>query len=133
MDAATHTDRLRFGSFQLHLRSRELQNGDTRIRLQEQPFEILSMMLERPGDVITRDELRQRLWPQGTYVDFEHSLNAAVKRLRVALGDEADNPRFVETIPRRGYRFIGALTEETAPEPQARLESSGSWCFRSST
>src|SRR5262245_20594041 len=90
MEAATRTDRLRFGSFELHLRSRELQNGATRIRLQEQPFEILLMMLERPGDVVTRDELRDRLWPQGTFVDFEHSLNAAVKRLRSALGDEAD-------------------------------------------
>jgi TolB-like protein/tetratricopeptide (TPR) repeat protein len=118
MDAATRTDRLRFGSFELHLRSRELQNGTTRIRLQEQPFEILLMMLQRPGDVVTRDELRERLWPQGTFVDFEHSLNAAVKRLRSALGDEADNPRFVETLPRRGYRFIGALTPEpTAQQP----------------
>ena len=120
MDAATRTDRLRFGSFELHLRSRELQNGATRIRLQEQPFEILLMMLQRPGDVVTRDELRDRLWPQGTFVDFEHSLNAAVKRLRSALGDEADNPRFVETLPRRGYRFIGTLTQDAAPQPPAR-------------
>ena len=70
------------------------------------------MMLERPGAVVTRDELRRRLWPDGTFVDFEHSLNAAVKRLRAALGDDADNPRFVETLPRRGYRFIGALGAE---------------------
>ena len=119
MNAEPRIDRLRFGSFELHLRSRELQNGNTRIRLQEQPFEILVTMLERPGDVITRDELRHRLWPKGTYVDFEHSLNAAVKRLRSALGDEADNPRFVETIPRRGYRFIGTLTEEKTAEPRA--------------
>ena len=102
MDLATQTDRLRFGSFELHLRSRELQNGATRIRPQEQPFEILVMMLQRPGVVVTRDELRERLWPSGTFVDFEHSLNAAVKRLRTALGDDADNPRFVETLPRRG-------------------------------
>ncbi len=125
MDASPRTDRLRFGSFELHLRSRELQNGTTRIRLQEQPFEILLMMLQRPGDVVTRDELRDRLWPQGTFVDFEHSLNAAVKRLRSALGDEADNPRFVETLPRRGYRFIGTLRQEPAarstPRPKVRL------------
>jgi len=120
MDAVTRTDRLRFGSFELHLRSRELQNGATRIRLQEQPFEILLMMLQRPGAVVTRDELRDRLWPQGTFVDFEHSLNAAVKRLRSALGDEADNPRFVETLPRRGYRFIGTLTQDPAPQPPLR-------------
>ena len=67
------------------------------------------MMLERPGRVVTRDELQQRLWPDGTFVDFEHSLNAAVKRLRAALGDDADNPRFVETLPRRGYRLIASL------------------------
>jgi TolB-like protein/tetratricopeptide (TPR) repeat protein len=100
---------LRFASFELDVRSRELRNGVHRVRLQEQPFEILRLMLERPGDVVTREELRQRLWPNGTFVDFEHSLNAAVKRLRAALGDDADNPRFVETLPRRGYRFIAKL------------------------
>src|SRR5256885_13038700 len=104
---------LRFESFELDPRSRELRKGSNRIRLQEQPFEILRLMLERPGDVVTRDELAGRLWPNGTFVDFEHSLNAAVKRLRAALGDDADNPRFVETLPRRGYRFIAAL--EAAP------------------
>lgn len=114
MDVSTDTDgTLRFGSFELDVRSRELRTGAARVRLQEQPFEILRMMLERPGAVVTRDELRQRLWPDGTFVDFEHSLNAAVKRLRAALGDDADHPRFVETLPRRGYRFIAAL----APEP----------------
>jgi TolB-like protein/tetratricopeptide (TPR) repeat protein len=124
MDAASRSERLRFGSFELHLRSRELLNGTARIRLQEQPFEILTMMLERPGAVVTRDELRQRLWPEGTFVDFEHSLNAAVKRLRAALGDDADNPRFVETVPRRGYRFIGSLTgenDESAARTKLRL------------
>ncbi|MBI3050624.1 MAG: winged helix-turn-helix domain-containing protein [Acidobacteria bacterium] len=115
MDTSTDTGgRLRFGSFELDIRSRELRSGGSRVRLQEQPFEILRMMLERPGDVVTREELRRRLWPEGTFVDFEHSLNAAVKRLRAALGDEADNPRFVETLPRRGYRFIGALAPEGA-------------------
>jgi TolB-like protein/Tfp pilus assembly protein PilF len=120
MDTAANRDRLRFGPFELHLRSRELQNGPTRIRLQDQPFEILLTMLERPGDVVTREELCQRLWPQGTFVDFEHSLNAAVKRLRSALGDDAENPRFVETLPRRGYRFIGALVAQKEPEPSSR-------------
>src|SRR5678815_4639933 len=100
---------LRFDSFELDIRSRELRNGSNRIRLQEQPFEILRMMLERAGDVVTREELARRLWPEGTFVDFEHSLNAAVKRLRAALGDDAENPRFVETLPRRGYRFIAPL------------------------
>ena len=110
MDALTDADQtLRFGQFELHLRSRELRNGATSLRLQEQPFEILRMMLERPGLIVTREELQQRLWPDGTFVDFEHSLNAAVKRLRAALGDDADNPRFVETLPRRGYRLIASL------------------------
>jgi len=119
---------LRFESFELDVRSRELRKGKNRIRLQEQPFEILRMMLEHAGDVVTREELARRLWPQGTFVDFEHSLNAAVKRLRAALGDDADNPRFVETLPRRGYRFIASLNGGTtvampvvAPDYTARL------------
>jgi len=115
---------MRFGAFELDVRSRELHTAGTRIRLQEQPFEILRMMLERRGDVVTRDELRQRLWPNGTFVDFEHSLNAAVKRLRAALGDDADNPRFVETLPRRGYRFIGLSAPERddpSAAPQLRI------------
>jgi TolB-like protein/Tfp pilus assembly protein PilF len=126
MDATTETgQRLRFGSFELDVRSRELRKDGSCIRLQEQPFEILRAMLERRGDVVTRDELCKRLWPDGTFVDFEHSLNAAVKRLRAALGDDADNPRFVETLPRRGYRFIGTAavdTEEpTGGQPPVRL------------
>ena len=117
---------LRFGSFELDRRSRELRKGASRVRLQEQPFEILCLMLERPGHVVTRDELRRRLWPDGTFVDFEHSLNAAVKRLRAALGDDADNPRYVETLPRRGYRFIGTVAEEgpdraTSGTPRVRM------------
>src|SRR5437763_10326177 len=105
---------LRFESFELDVRSRELRKGKERIRLQEQPFEILRLMLERPGDVVTREELARRLWPTGTFVDFEHSLNAAVKRLRAALGDDAENPRFVETLPRRGYRLIASLKAKPA-------------------
>ncbi len=118
---------LRFGSFELDVRSRELRNGSACVRLQEQPLEILRLMLERPGDVITRDELRQRLWPEGTFVDFEHSLNAAIKRLRAALGDDADKPRFIETVPRRGYRFVGSVPTQSgtaAPRttsPRVRL------------
>ncbi len=114
VNASTGADNpLRFGSFALDVRSRELRNGAmAAVRLQEQPFEILRMLLERRGDVVTRDELHRRLWPRGTFVDFDHSLNAAVKRLRAALGDDAERPRFVETLPRRGYRFIGPLAED---------------------
>jgi TolB-like protein len=100
---------VRFESYELDVRARELRRGDERIRLQAQPFEILVTMLQRPGDVVTREELVERLWPNGTFVDFEHSLNAAVKRLRAALGDNADAPQFVETLPRRGYRFIASF------------------------
>src|SRR5215510_4439948 len=121
MEAQNSENRfLRFGSFELDLRSRDLRNGSTRMRLQEQPFEILRLMLERAGDVVTREELRQRLWPDGTFVDFEHSLNAAIKRLRATLGDDADEPKFVETVPRRGYRFIARTTETEAGGSQAR-------------
>ena len=108
-DTIQGTTSVRFASFELDVRSRELRHGTNRVRLQDQPFEILRLMLERPGDVVTREELQQRLWPEGTFVDFEHSLNAAVKRLRAALGDDADNPRFVETLHRRGYRFIAPV------------------------
>jgi DNA-binding winged helix-turn-helix (wHTH) protein len=87
--------------------TRELVKNGARTRLQEQPFLILQALLARPGTLITRDELRNRLWPDGTVVDFEHSLNAAVKRLRAVLGDDPRMPRFIETLPRRGYRWIG--------------------------
>ena len=97
---------LQFGVFEVHLQTGELRKSGLRIKLQEQPFQILALLLERPGEVITREELRQRLWPSDTFVDFDHSLNSAIKKLRQALGDDSDNPRFVETLPRRGYRII---------------------------
>ena len=85
-----------------------------RVRLQDQPFHILAMLLERRGDIVTREEIRDRLWPDGTFVDFEHSVNAAIKRLRAALGDTAENPRFVETLHRRGYRFVAPIEQPAA-------------------
>ena len=97
---------VRFGVFEVDLQAAELRKNGVKIKLQEQPFQILALLLKRPGTVVTREEVQHKLWPDGTFVDFEHSLNAAVKRLREALGDSADTPRFVETIPRRGYRFI---------------------------
>src|SRR4026209_1439206 len=87
------TNLRRFATFEVDLRARELRKGGIRIRLRDQPFEMLAVVLERPGEVVTGEELRQRLWPAGTFVDFEHSLNAAVKRLRAALVDDADHPR----------------------------------------
>lgn len=99
----------RFGSFEMDLRAGELRKHGVRIRLQVQPFQILGMLLERPGDVVTRDELRQALWRGDTFVDFDHGLNNAINRLRETLGDSADSPRFIETLPRRGYRFIAPV------------------------
>jgi TolB-like protein/DNA-binding winged helix-turn-helix (wHTH) protein/Tfp pilus assembly protein PilF len=114
---------VRFGTFELNLRTGELRKAGVRHNLPEQPFLVLKALLEHPGDLVTRDELRQRLWREDTFVDFEHGLNAAVRRLRDALGDAADVPRFVETLPRRGYRFIapvaspGANQQPAAPTP----------------
>jgi TolB-like protein/DNA-binding winged helix-turn-helix (wHTH) protein/Tfp pilus assembly protein PilF len=99
----------RFGSFEMDLRGGELRKHGVRIRLQTQPFQILGMLLERPGEVVTREELRQALWPGDTFVDFDHGLNNAINRLREALGDSAEGSRFVETLPRRGYRFIAPV------------------------
>ena len=98
-----------FGPYRVDLRSGELYKGGVRIVLQGQTFRLLEGLLERPGEVLGRDELRSRLWPSDTYVDFEHSINAAVRRLRRALGDSADAPRYIETLHRRGYRFVGAV------------------------
>src|SRR5215203_4681014 len=101
---------VRFGVFELDLNTGELRKAGARINLPEQPFQVLEALLQRPGDLVSRDELRQRLWPGETFVDFDQGLNAAVRRLRDALGDSAHTPRFVETLPRRGHRFIAPLT-----------------------
>jgi eukaryotic-like serine/threonine-protein kinase len=113
---------VRFGSFELDLRVGELRKEGRRIRLQEQPFQILRMLLESPGEVVSREEIRKRLWPDDTVVEFDHSINAAVKRLRDALRDSAERPRYIETLARRGYRFIaevGAPERPTPAEPVA--------------
>ena len=108
---------VRFGTFELDLRAAELRKRGLRIRLQEQPFQILAMLIECPGEVVTREAIREKLWPRDTIVEFDHSINTAVKRLREALGDSAEHPRFVETIARRGYRFLGSVEwiSTTAP------------------
>src|ERR1700722_17140820 len=97
---------IRFGVFELDVRSGELQKQGRKIRLEGQPVDVLICLLENPGELVTREKLPRKLWPADTFVNFEHGLNAAVKRLRQALNDSAGNPRFVETLPRRGYRFI---------------------------
>jgi len=108
---------IRFGVFELDLKAGELRKQGVKIRLQEQPFQILVMLLEHPGEIVTREEIQQKLWPADIFVDFEHGINAAVKRLREALDDSADNPRFVETLARRGYRFIAPVESPLTPRP----------------
>ena len=105
----SHSSVARFGVFELDLQSRELHKQGMKIRLQGQPVEILVMLLERPGEVVTREELQKKLWPADTFVDFEQGLNNAMKRLRAALDDDAESPHFIETLPRHGYRFIGSV------------------------
>jgi len=109
----------RFGAFEIDLRTGELRKHGTKIKLQDQPFQVLQLLLERPGEIVTREELRSKLWPENTFVDFDVGLNTAIKRLRDALSDSAESSRYVETLPRRGYRFIGAV--EPVDEATTRL------------
>src|SRR6201993_313903 len=109
MPEASPRKTVRFGAFEVDLISGELRKNGTRIRLQEQPFRVLAMLLERPGEMVAREGLHSKLWPGDTFVDFDHGLNTAVNKLREALGDAAANPRFVQTVARRGYRFIAPV------------------------
>src|SRR6478672_7503507 len=102
---STPREAIRFGLFEFDSHSGELRKQGIKIRLQGQPVEILSMLLARPGELVTREELQKKLWPADTFIDFDRSLNAAIKRLRAALGDSAETPLFIETLARRGYRF----------------------------
>jgi DNA-binding winged-HTH domains len=109
MENATKSrDAVRFGEFELE-DSGELRSGTRKVKLQEQPLQILRILLEQPGRVVPREELQKRIWPSDTFVDFDHGINNAIKRLREALGDIAETPRFIETLPRRGYRFLNAV------------------------
>src|SRR5467141_3699790 len=98
-----------FGTFEVDLQAGELRRNGRKVRLQEQPFQVLAVLLEHAGEIVTREELRNRLWPADTFVDFDNGLNAAVNKLRDALSDSAEKPNYVETLPRRGYRFISAV------------------------
>lgn len=122
---------VRFGVFEADLRTGELRKNGMKVRLQDQPFQVLAALLERPGEMVGREELRQRLWPADTFVDFDHSLNTAINKLREALGDSAGSPRFIETLARRGYRFLapvevlGAGPEEVSVLPVPPASASG--------
>src|SRR6516225_7343429 len=126
---------LRFENFEVDLRSGELRKSGVKLRFGGQPFQVLTILLERPGDVVTREELQKRLWPD-TFVDVDHNLNTAINKIREVLGDSAESPRFVETLPRRGYRFIGELERpvrpvvEPAVEPGAIVEPDRGWRSR---
>jgi DNA-binding winged helix-turn-helix (wHTH) protein len=114
--------RYRFGAFEADAATRELRRQGIRIKLNAQPFQVLLMLLERPGKLLTREEISRELWPDGTFVDYEHGVNAAVNRIREALGDKASSPRFVETLARRGYRFaapVERITDSENPPPPA--------------
>jgi DNA-binding winged helix-turn-helix (wHTH) protein len=125
---------IRFGLFEVDTRSGELRRQGSKVNLQEQPFQALVLLLERPGEVVTREELNKRLWPENTFVDFERGLNKAINKLRAALRDDAEKPRFIETLPQHGYRFIAPLEgalPASAPKsadqdaPGANLEAIG--------
>jgi DNA-binding winged helix-turn-helix (wHTH) protein len=122
MEPRTTTRSVRFGEFELD-HSGELHSGGRKIKLQEQPSHILRILMERPGEIVSREELRQKIWPSDTFVDFDHGINNAIKRLREALGDTAETPRYIETLPRRGYRFTGSINAVAQP----RLVKFGRW------
>jgi len=111
----TSSDPIRFGCFEVDPNAGELRKQGVRVKLQDQPLQILQVLLERPGEVVSREDLQHRVWPADIFVDFDHGLYNAIKRLREALGDTADTPRFIETIPRRGYRFIGQINGNGKP------------------
>jgi len=124
MDVWQNNNRIaRFGIFELDLGTGELRKGGVKLRLQGQPIQVLTVLLERAGDVVTREELRQKLWASDTFVDFDHSLNTAINKVREALGDSASSPRYVETLARRGYRFIAPVQAPVQVAPASASES----------
>ena len=125
MEPPAQATRMCFGPFEADLRSGELRKHGVRLKLQDQPFQVLALLLEHAGDVVTREELRQRLWPADTFVDFDTGLNSAVKKLRDVLADSADGPRYIETIPRRGYRFIALLVDPNPPTVPSSAPETG--------
>jgi len=117
---ATSASQIRFGLFEVDLRSRELRKKGHKLRLQEQPFQLLTLLLEKPNEVVTREEIQGKIWGDDTFVDFEHGVNRAINKLRETLGDSADNPRFIETLSRRGYRFIAPVQRDLQPPNNGR-------------
>src|SRR6476620_552227 len=120
--AVTVKQKVRFGPFVLDVHSGELHKNGSKLKVQPQPIQVLTIPREHPGELVTREEIRTSIWPSDTFVDFEHGLNTAVKKLRQALGDESETPKYIETLPRRGYRFISPLA---FPEPKPAENSNG--------
>ena len=118
---------IRFGVFEVDLAAGELRRNGVRVKLQEQPFQVLATLLEKPGGIVTKEGLQERIWKEDTFVDFDRSLATAVNKIRQALGDSATRPRFIETVPRRGYRFLGEVSTGEADERRA------SGCLRATT
>jgi DNA-binding winged helix-turn-helix (wHTH) protein len=118
--------RYRFGIFEANVATGELRRQGIRVKLNTQPFQMLMLLLERPGELLTREDITRELWPEGTFVDFEHGVNSAVNRIREALGDKANNPRFVETVARRGYRFVAPVEKIAAGGDAAQVDEAES-------
>ena len=120
MEPLRHTSVLQFGTYEIALHSGELRKAGVRIKVQQQPLKLLEILLEHPGEVVTREQLRSRIWPNESFGDFDQAVNVAIAKLRGALGDSADNPRYIETLPRRGYRFIAhvAVVNRPANKPE---------------
>jgi DNA-binding winged helix-turn-helix (wHTH) protein len=123
MEPLRHTSLVRFGTYEVSFQSGEVRKAGVRIRVQQQPLKLLEVLLERPGEVITREELRSRVWPNESFGDFDQAVNIAIAKLRSALGDAAENPRYIETLPKRGYRFIADVSFVDADGRNRRAES----------
>src|ERR1700682_3054381 len=123
MEQSRSSSVVRFGTYEVSLESGEVRKGGLRIRVQQQPMKLLEILLERPGEVVTREELRRRVWADEGFGDFDQALNIAIAKLRSALGDSAENPRFIETLPKRGYRFIADVSVADADARPQRLKS----------
>lgn len=123
MEPLRHASVVRFGTYEVSFQSGELRKAGMKIRVQQQPMKLLQILLERPGEVITREELRSRIWPEETFGDFDQAVNVAIAKLRSALGDSAENPRYIETLPKRGYRFIADVSVVDADTQPKQLDS----------
>src|SRR6476661_10199689 len=125
MEPLRHTSVVQFGTYEIALPAGDLRKAGVRIRVQQQPLRLLEILLEHPGEVVTREELRNRIWPSESFGDFDQAVNVAIAKLRSALGDSAENPRYIETLPKRGYRFIADVSVVDAAAQRHELQTAG--------